>query len=61
MPHGPEVVEEPKAEEENLPNVPSRDEGALQLVDNRVKREEEAISDDEGYQLNVTPEIFFFF
>jgi hypothetical protein len=56
VPHGLEVIQEPKAEEDDLPDVPAGDEGALQLVYDRVEGEEEAISDDKGDQLDITAE-----
>ncbi len=56
MPHRPEVVEEPEAEEDDFPDVASGDEGALQLIDHCVQGEEEALCDDEGDELDVAAE-----
>jgi hypothetical protein len=53
VPHRPEVVKEPEAEEDDFPDVPSRDEGTLQLIDHRVKGEEEALCDDKRDKLDV--------
>jgi hypothetical protein len=51
-----EVLKEPKAEEDDLPNIPARDEGPLQLVDDGVEGDHQPVSDDPGNQLDVARE-----